>query len=149
MPRGVAVRSQQSATAAEAHLGERLMRLGRRVGVAQRLVGDQQMPADRLKLGRVAVKHAVRREHDAGAVGEPAVELADPAGHLPVVGDDQQLDVRCQRWQAAAGRAARELLAPLAEQPALGDHQPAEPGLRGGAVRERPPCGDRLAGADG
>ena len=123
---------------AEPHLGERLVRLGGGVGVAERLVGDQQVPADRLQVGRVAVEHAVGDEHDAGTVGEPAVELADLPGDLPVVGDHQQLDVRCQRRQAAAGRAACELLAPLAEQPALGDDQPPEPGLRGGAVRERP-----------
>ena len=73
------------------------MRLGRRVGVAERLVGDQHVPGDRLQLRRVAVEHAVGREHDAGPLAELAIEPADPAGHLPVVGDRQELDVRCQR----------------------------------------------------
>ena len=54
----------------EPDLRERLVRLGRRVGVAQRLVGDQQVPRDRLQIGRVAVEHAVGREHDAGTVAE-------------------------------------------------------------------------------
>jgi hypothetical protein len=33
----------------EPHLRERLLRLGRRVRIAERLVGDQQMPRDRLR----------------------------------------------------------------------------------------------------
>ncbi|MFZ0379316.1 MAG: hypothetical protein WAL38_15925 [Solirubrobacteraceae bacterium] len=44
---------------AEANLGERLMSLGRRAGVAERLVGDQQVPAYCLQVGRVAVERAV------------------------------------------------------------------------------------------
>ena len=133
----------------EPHLGERLVRLGRRVRVAERLVGDQQVPRDRLQVGRVAVEHAVRSEHDPRAVAEFAVEAPDLPGDLPVVGEHEQLDVRRERWQSAARGAACELLAPLSEQPALSDDEPAEPGLRGGAVRERPPGADRLAGADG
>ena len=125
-------RGQQPAVGdrSEPDLRERLVRLGRRVGVAERLVGDQQVPRDRLQVGRVAVEHAVGREHHAGAVAELAVEAADLPGDLPVVGEDEQLDVRRQRRQPAAGRAAGELLAPLAEQPALGDDEPAEPRLR-------------------
>ena len=90
----------------EPHLGERLVRLGRRVRVAQRLVGDQQVPRDRLQVGRVAVKHAVRGQHDTRPVAELAVEPPDLPGDLPVVGQDEQLDVRRQRWQPPAGSAA-------------------------------------------
>ena len=50
----------------EPDLRERLVRLGRGVRVAQRLVGDQQVPGDRLQVGRVAVEHAVRGEHHPG-----------------------------------------------------------------------------------
>ena len=90
----------------EPELGERLVRLGRGVGVAERLVGDQQMPRDRLQVGRVAVEHAVGRQHHPRAVGELAVEAADLPGDLPLVGDDEQLEVRRQRRQPAARRAA-------------------------------------------
>ena len=138
LPRGVAVSSQQSATDPNRTCGERLVRLGRRVRVAERLVGDQQVPRDRLQVGRVAVEQAVRSEHHPRPVAELAVEAADLPGDLPVVGEHEQLEVRRQRRQSAARRASCELLAPLAEQPALGDDEPAESRLRGGAVRERP-----------
>ena len=69
----------------EPDLGERLVRLGRWVRVAERLVGDQQVPRDRLQVGGIAVKDAVGREHNAWAIAELAVEAADLSGDLPVV----------------------------------------------------------------
>ena len=69
----------------EPDLGERLVRLGRRVRVAERLVGDQQVPRDRLQVGRVAIEHAVRGEHHPGTVAKFAVEPADLTGDLPIV----------------------------------------------------------------
>ena len=91
---------------AEADLRERLVGLGGGVGVAQRLVGDQQVPGDRLQLAGVAVEHAVGDEHDAGrgrrargrsARSCPAIE--------PWSASDEHLDVGRQRRQPAAGRA--------------------------------------------
>jgi hypothetical protein len=133
----------------EPDLGERLVRLGGGVGVAERLVGDQHVPGDRLQVGRVAVEHAVGGQHHPGAVAELPVEAADPPGDLPVLGDHEQLEVRRQRRQPTARGAASELLAPLAEQPPLRHDEAAEPRLGGGAVRERPTRADRLASADG
>ena len=150
LPRGVAVSSQQSATRAHAQLGERLVGLGGGVGVAQRLVGDQQVPGERRQLGRVAVEHAVgararrrggRRARGRSARSWPAIERRARRA-------TSTLDVGGQRRQPAPGRAVRELVAPLAEQAALGDDQRAQPGRGGGAVRERAAGGDRLAGAD-
>ena len=112
---------------AEANLGERLMSLGRRVGVAQRLVGDQQVPADCLQVGRVAVQRAVAAQHHAGPVAQLAVEHAQLTGDLALVVEHQELDVRRQRRQSATGRSLSELVAPLPKQPALGDHHGAEP----------------------
>ena len=59
---------------AGAELGECLVGLGGRVGVAQRFVGDQQVPVERGQLAGVAVEHAVGDQRDAGALGELAVE---------------------------------------------------------------------------
>ena len=148
MPRGVAVSSQQSATLREADVPQRLVGLGGRVGVAQRLVGDEQVPVERLQVGGVAVEHAVGGEHDAGAVAEPAVERAQLGGDRALLGEREHLDVGRQRRQSAPGRAVRELVAPLAEQPALGDDERAEAARAAGAVRERAAGRDRLAGAD-
>jgi len=100
---------------AQAHLRERLVGLGGRVDVAQRLVGDQQMPAQCLQLGRVAIQHAVRDQRDAGSVAELAVERAQLPGDRLAVVDDRDLDVRGQWRQPAAGGAVCELVAPLSE----------------------------------
>ena len=133
----------------EPDLGERLVRLGRRVRVAERLVGDQQVPRDRLQVGRVAVEHAVaeRARPRAGrrARGRSAGSARRPAG--------RRTSTSSSRFGASGGSprpgAPRgELLAPLSEQPALSDDEPAEAGLRAGPVRERPAGADRLAGAD-
>jgi hypothetical protein len=110
----------------EPELGECLVRPGRGVGVAERLVGDQQMPRDRLQVGRVTVEQTVRGEHDTGAVAEFAVEAPDLPGDLPLVGQHEQLDVGRERWQSAPWSASSELLAPLSEQPTLSDDEPAE-----------------------
>jgi hypothetical protein len=122
--------------------------VGRGVGVAQRLVGDQQVPRDRLQLGGVAVERPVGREHDAGPFAERAVERADLPGDRSAVVERQEFDVGRECRESAAGRAAGELVAPLAEQPAFGDHDPAEACGGAGAVRDRAAGGDRLAGAD-
>jgi hypothetical protein len=71
--------------ACETDLRQRLVGLGGRVGVAQRLVGDQQVPWDHLQVGRVAVEDPVGREHDARPVAQPAVERADLSGDLAVL----------------------------------------------------------------
>jgi hypothetical protein len=62
-----------------------LVGLGGGVGVAQRLVGDQQVPVERGELSGVAVEHAVGHERDARPVAEPAVEAAQPAGDRAVL----------------------------------------------------------------
>jgi hypothetical protein len=131
-------RQQPASDRPEPDLGERLVRLSCRVGVSERLVGDQQMPRDRLQVGRVAIEHAVGRKHDPGAIAKLTVEPADLPGDLPLVAKHEQLEVRRQRRQPTSGGAVGELLSPLAEQPSFSDHQSAEARLRGGAVRERP-----------
>ena len=91
---------------AEAHLRERAVRVGGGVDVAQRLVGDEQVPRDRLQVGRVAVEQAVGGEHDAGALAERAVERADLPGDRAVLGRARAR----RRWAPAAagrGRARR------------------------------------------
>ena len=125
------------------------MRLRRGVRVSERLVGDQQMPRDRLQVGGVAVKHAVRRQHHPGPVAELAIEAADLSGNLPVICKDEQLEIRRERWEPAAGCAPGEFVMPLGEQSALGDDEASQPRLRGRAVGERAAGGDRLAGSDG
>ena len=123
---------------AEADLRERAVRVGGRVDVAQRLVGHQQVPGDRLQVGGVAVEQAVGGEHDARPLAERAVERADLPGDRAVLGEREHLDVGRQRRQPAPGRAGGQLVAPLAEQPALGHHQRAEARRDRGAVGERP-----------
>ena len=87
---------------AEADLRERAVRVGGGVDVAQRLVGHEQVPGDRLQVGGVAVEQAVGGEHDAGALAERAVERADLPGDRAVLGRARAR----RRWApAAAGRA--------------------------------------------
>ena len=148
LPAGVAVKQPAVRDTREADLRERLVRHRRRVRVAQRLIGEQQMPPDRAQLRGRAVKHTVRSEHHPRPIPKPPVKPADLPGDWTVGVEDEQLDVRRQRRQPAAGRATLELLAPLSEQAPLGDNEPAEPWLGGGAVRERPAGADRLPRPD-
>ena len=124
------------------------MGLGGGVGVAQRLVGDQQVPVQRGQLGRVAVEHAVGHQRDAGPVAERAVEAraaARRSGGGRRATSTSTLGASGGRPRAGAPR--QQLVAPLAEQPALGDDHRPQPRRGGGAVRERAAGGDRLAGA--
>ena len=125
---------------AEPHELQRLVGVGGRVGVAQCLVGDQQMPRDHLQVGGVAVEHAVGDEHHARAIAERGVERADLRGDRPALVDEQHLHVGRERRQPAAGRAAGELVAPLPQQPALGDDDRSQPAGRGrlGCASARP-----------
>ena len=122
----------------EPHQLQRLVRVGRGVGVPERLVGDQQVPGDHLQIGGIPVEHPVGHEHHAGPVREGAVELADLPGDRLALVDHHHLDVGCQRRQPAAGGAARELVVPLAEQPALGDDHRPQPTGRRRPVRPAP-----------
>ena len=121
-------------------MGECLVGLGGGVGVAQRLVGDQQVPVERGQFAGVAVEHAVGHQRDAGALAEPAVEAAQPSGDRAVLGEHEHVEVGRQRRQAARGRAVQQLVAPLGEQPALGDDHARESAgwwRRGGRARGR------------
>ena len=122
----------------EPHQLERLVGVGRGVGVAERLVGDQQMPGDHLQVGGIPVERRVGHEHHSGPVREGAVEIADLPGDRTALVDYQHLHVGCQRRQPAAGGAAHELVVPLAEQPALGDDHRPQPTGRRRAVRPAP-----------
>ena len=124
----------------EPHQLERLVCVGRRVGVPERLVGDEQVPGDHLQIGGIAVKRPVGHEHDNGPVREGAVEIADLPGDRTALIDDQHLQIGCQRRQSSAGGAAHKLVVPLPEQPALGDdHRPQPPGCRGAVLRALDP----------
>ena len=108
--------------AVHAHVPQRLVGLGGGVGVAQRLVGDQQVPGDDLELGGVAVEQAVGDQRHARPVAELAVERADLRGHRPAVVEHEHGQVGGQRRQPASRGAALQLVAPLRQQPALGHH---------------------------